>query len=161
VVVEQAEEVTERAEVEVPSQLGVSIQLIASLAQERGMELQQSGSPSVLMLASQIMELSPATRFSVTKPQSLRPPWFRCHLRCLKNIANIWETKLTKFSYISEREMQVDVPAKVLSSGDVITAEGISSIFLFFSSYEHYFNTRLTIICRSCHWCQSCNLFSY
>ena len=35
-------------------------------------------------------------------------------------------------------------------SAEVTATEGISSISLFFSSYEHYFNTRLTIICRSC-----------
>jgi len=67
----------------------------------------------------------------------------------------------SKFSHISEEEMQVDVPAVVPSSGEVTTTEGISYIPLFFSSYEHCFNTRLTVICRSCHRCRSCNLLSY
>ena len=46
----------------------------------------------------------------------------------------------SKFSYISKEKMQVDVPAKFSSSGEVTTIDGISSIPLFFSSYEHYFN---------------------
>jgi len=61
VVAEQPEEVTERAEVEVLYQLGVSIQPAASSAQERGMEVQQSGSPSILMPTSRLVEPSPTT----------------------------------------------------------------------------------------------------
>ena len=67
----------------------------------------------------------------------------------------------SKLSHISEEEMQVDIPTMVPPSGEVTTTEGISSIPLFFSLYEHCFNTRLTAICRSCHRCQSCNLLSY
>ena len=50
---------TERAEVEVPSQPGVSIQLAASSAQERGMEVQQLGSPSILMPTFRVVKPSP------------------------------------------------------------------------------------------------------
>ena len=67
----------------------------------------------------------------------------------------------SKFTHISEEEIQADVFAMVLPLGEVTTTEGISSISLFFSSYEHCFNTRLTAICRSCHRCRSCNLLSY
>ena len=50
VIAEQLEEVTERVEVEILTQPGVSIQSAASSAQERGIKVQQSGSPSVLIL---------------------------------------------------------------------------------------------------------------
>jgi len=36
----------------------------------------------------------------------------------------------SKFSHISEEEMQVYVPAMVLPTGEIATAEGISSILL-------------------------------
>ena len=67
----------------------------------------------------------------------------------------------SKFSHISEEEMQLDVPVMVPPSGEVTTTEGISSIPLFFSSYEYCFNTHLTVICKSCYRCQSCNLLLY
>ena len=46
-----AAEVTERAEIEVPTQPGVSTQLEVPPAQKR-VEVQQPGSPSVLMMTS-------------------------------------------------------------------------------------------------------------
>jgi len=49
----------ERAKVEILSQPGVSIQPVASSARERGMEVQQPGSPSVLMPTSRVVEPSP------------------------------------------------------------------------------------------------------
>ena len=54
-VAEWPEEVMERDEVEILSQLGVSIQLAASTAQER-VEVHQPGSPSVLMSTSWVAE---------------------------------------------------------------------------------------------------------
>ena len=57
VVTEQLEKVMEKAEVEVPSQMRVSIQPAAFSAQER-VEVRQPGSPNVLMSASQVAELS-------------------------------------------------------------------------------------------------------
>ena len=68
----------------------------------------------------------------------------------------------SKFSHISEEEMQVDLPAMVPPSREVATTEGVFLLtHLFFSSYEHCLNVRLTVICRSCHRCWSCNLLSY
>ena len=43
----------------------------------------------------------------------------------------------SKFSYISEEEMQAYVPAMIPPSGEVIIAEGISSILF------NYFSTRV------------------
>ena len=49
----------------------------------------------------------------------------------------------SKFSYISEEEMQANVHAMVLPSREVTTAEGISSIPLNYFPFElgRYFNT--------------------
>ena len=58
---EQSGEITKKAEVEVLSQPGTSIRPATSSVQERGMEVPQSGSPSVLMPTSWIMEPSPTT----------------------------------------------------------------------------------------------------
>ena len=56
--VERPEEVVERVEVDIP---GVSIQPETSSAQERGAEVQQSGSPNVLMPTSRVVQPSPTT----------------------------------------------------------------------------------------------------
>jgi len=61
-VAEQPEKVMERAEVEILSQQGVSIRPAASLARERGMEVQKRGSPSILMSTTRVEEPSPTTR---------------------------------------------------------------------------------------------------
>ena len=87
-VAEQLKEVTERDEIEILSQLGVSNRPTAS-AQERGMEAQRPGSPSVLMPTSRVVSPALPLGFSVAKPQSLRPLWFRCHLRHLNSIVTI------------------------------------------------------------------------
>jgi len=60
VVEEQPVKATDRAKVEITSQRGVSTQLEAFSAKER-VEMQQSGSPSVLMSASRTAEPSPTT----------------------------------------------------------------------------------------------------
>jgi len=57
-----AAEVTEGAEVEILIQLRVSTQLEVPLAQEEMVEVQQPGSPSVLMPTSQITKPSSSTR---------------------------------------------------------------------------------------------------
>jgi len=88
-VAEQPKEVTERAEVEILSQPGVSNRPAASSAKERGMEAQQPGFPSVLMPTSWVVSPALPLGFSVAKPQSLRPLWFRCHLRHLNSIVTI------------------------------------------------------------------------
>ena len=51
-----------RAKVEILSQPGVSIQPAASSARERGMKVQQSGSPTILMSTSRVVEPSLTTR---------------------------------------------------------------------------------------------------
>ena len=61
VVAEQPEEVMERVEIEILSQPGISIRPATSSAQERRMEAQQLGSPSVLMPTSRVVEPSPTT----------------------------------------------------------------------------------------------------
>ena len=57
-----AAEVTERAEVNIPTQLGVSTQLEVPPAQEERVEVQQPGSPSVLMSTPRVAEPNPTTR---------------------------------------------------------------------------------------------------
>ena len=60
IVAEQAAaELTERTEVEVPTQSRVSTQLKVPLAQEERVKVQQPGSPNVLMPTSQIAEPIP------------------------------------------------------------------------------------------------------
>jgi len=77
----------------------------------------------------------------VVKLQLPRPHWFRCHLRRLKSDYSGDEDdfgdkpalpNISKFSHISEEEIQVDVLAMVPPSGEVTTTQGISSIPLFF-----------------------------
>jgi len=58
-VAEQPEEVMERVEIEILSQPEISIRPAASSAQERRMEAQQPGSPSVLMPTSRVVVPSP------------------------------------------------------------------------------------------------------
>ena len=95
VVAERPKEVTERAEVEILSQSGISIRPAASRPKKRGMEAQQPGSPSILMPTSRVVEPNPIIRVLSGKAPLLRPLWFRCHLRRLKSTTTIWETKLT------------------------------------------------------------------
>ena len=130
VVAEQPKKVMERAEVEILSQPGVSIQPTASSARERGMEVQQPGSPSVLMPTSRVVKPSPTVRVlsgkapvpeaSLVQVSSLSSEE---HSDYLGNEVDFSDEPAfhdtSKFSYISEEEMQVDVPTMVPPSGEI------------------------------------------
>ena len=64
----------ERAEVKVSSQPKVSTQLEVPSAQEERMEMQQSGSPSVLMLTSRVAEPNPTTGLISVKVSIIKVP---------------------------------------------------------------------------------------
>ena len=152
--VERPEEVTERAKVEVLSQPRASIQLATSLAQERGMEAPQSGSPSVLMPTSRIVEPNPTTGVLSGKAPISETSWVHVSSSSSKEHDYYSGEEVdfgdepvlpntSKFSHISEEEMQAYFSAMVLPSGEVATSEGISSIpFNYFSiELERCFNS--------------------
>ena len=170
VVAEQPEEVTERAKVKVPSQTGVLIQLTAFSAQER-VEVQQLSSPSVMMSASQVVEPSPTTGLLSGKAPVTEVSLVQVSSSSSEEHGDYSGDEVnfgdkpalpdaSKFSHISKEEMQGGCSCK----GSIIKRDhhyrGHFFYLLFFSSYEHCFNTRLTVICRSCHQCRSCNLRS-
>ena len=163
---------TERAEVEISSQTRVSTRLEVSSVQEEKMEMQQPGSPSVLMPTSRVVEPSPATGVLYGK-------------------SPVTEVSLVQVSSSSSEEY-VDYSGDEVDFGDEPAPSDISKFHtsprrrcrwmslhwfrhrekllpprvfllphLFFSSYEHCLDARLTVICRSCHRCQSCNLLSH
>ena len=137
VIVEQLEEVTERAEVEILSQPGVSIQPTASLARERGMEVQQQGFPSVLMSTSRVVKPSPTTGVFSGKAPITEASLVQVSSSSSEEHSDYSGDEVDfgdepalldtlKFSHIFEEEMQVDVLAMVPPLGEVTTTEGIS-----------------------------------
>ena len=85
-----AEEV-ERPEVDLVGKdgveiLGVSTQPGPSLVHERRVEVQQPGSPSVLMPTSRVVNPSPTTGVLSGKVRSLRPLVLNCRLHRPKNM---------------------------------------------------------------------------
>ena len=92
-----AEEV-ERPEVDLVGRdnieiLGVSTQPGPSSAQERREEVQQPGSPSVLMPTLQVINPALLPGYSVVKPGSLRPPVSSCRLHRPRNMNIIMARK--------------------------------------------------------------------
>ena len=85
-------DLVERDDVEIP---GVSTQPGPSSAQERREEVQQSGSPSVLMPTSRVIEPSPTTGVLMVNPRSLRLLGCDCHLRRLRSMNIILVKKST------------------------------------------------------------------
>ena len=135
---ERSEEVVERVEVKIP---GVSIQPGPSSAQEKGAKVQQPGSPSVLMPTSRVVEPNPTTGVLSGKAPITETSWVQMSSSSSeeheyysgKEVDFGHELTLpdtSKFSHIFEEEMQVYVPAMVPPSGEIATAEGISSILL-------------------------------
>ena len=119
---------TERAEVEALSQPEASIQPATSSAQGRGTKASQPGSPSVLMPTSRIVEPSPTTRVLSGKAPITEPSWVQVasssseeHGYYSGKVVDFGDElalpDTSKFSYISEKEMQVYVPAVVPPSG--------------------------------------------
>ena len=116
--VEQPEEVVERVAADIP---GVSIQPETSSAQGRGAEVQQLGSPSVLLPTSRVMEPSPTTRIlsgkapitetfwvQLSSSSSKKHEYYSCEEVDFDDEPTLPDT--SKFSHISKEEMQVYVP---------------------------------------------------
>jgi len=114
----------EKAEVEVPSQPGVSVRSAASSAQERAMEVQQPDSPSILMPISRVVEPSlttgvlsgkiPITEASLVQVSSSSSEEHSDYSGDEVDFGDEPAVPDTsKFSHISEEEMQVYVPAMV------------------------------------------------
>jgi len=154
VVAEWPEEVTERTEVEILSQPKISIRLAASSAQERGMEIQQPGSSSILVPTSRVVKPSPTTRVLRGKAQITEASLVQVlsssseeHSYYSGDEVDFGDEPTlpdtSKFSHISEEEMQTYVPAMVLPSVEVTTTEGIPSIPLNYFPVElgRCFNT--------------------
>jgi len=121
--------VTEKAEVVVPSQTGASIQLATFSAQER-VEVRQPSSPSVLMSASRVAEPSPTTGLLSGKALVTEVSLVRVSSSSSEEHDDYTGDEVdfgdepafpdtSKFSHISEEELQVDVPAMVPPSGEV------------------------------------------
>ena len=85
-------DLVERDDVEI---LGVSTQPGPSSAQERRIEVQQPGSPSVLMPTTRVVKPSLLSGFLAVKPRLLRPLGSICHLRHLKSTTIISVRKST------------------------------------------------------------------
>ena len=105
------------------------------------MEVHQPGSPSVLMPAFRVMEPSPTTgvlsgKAPITETSSVQMSsssseehgYYSGEEVDFSDEPTLPNT--SKFSHISEEEMQVYVPALVRPSGEVATTEGISFILL-------------------------------
>ena len=140
-----AVEVMERAEVEIPTQSEVSTQLEVTSAQEERVEGQQLGSPSVLMSTPQVTEPSPTMRLLSGKALVTEASFVQVPSSSFEEHVDYSGDKLyfgdepappdnSKFSHISEEEMQVDILETSLPLEGTATVEGISSIppFLFF-----------------------------
>ena len=136
---EQPEEVTERAKVEILSQPKISIRPTASSAREREIEVQQSGSPSVLMPTSRVVEPSPTTgvlsgKAPITEASLVQVSSSSSeeHTYYLGDEVDFSDepalSDTSKFSHFSREEMQAYVPAMVLPLGEITTTKGISSI---------------------------------
>ena len=174
VVAERPEEMTKRAEVEILSQLGISIRSADSSAQERGMEAQQLGSPSVMMPSSRVVEPSPTTRVLSGKAPITEDSLVQVssssseeHIDYLGDEVDFGDElalpDTSKFLYILEEEMQVYVLAMVPQSGEVTTNEGISSIPLNYFPMElgKYFNTSFEFLLQEWLPVLSCDLLPY
>jgi len=146
--------VTERAEVEISSQPGVSTQLEVPLAQEERVEVKQPGSPTVLMPTSLVAEPSPTTELLSGKAPANEASFVQVSSSSSEEQVDFSGDEYdfgdqlappgtSKYSHISEEEMQVDVPAMAPPLGEVATTEGIFSIPLNHYSIDldkHYFN---------------------
>jgi len=133
-----AEEV-ERPEVDLAERddvkiLGVSTQPGPSLAQERRAEVQQPGSPSVLMPTSRVVEPSPTTGVLSGKAPIAETSWIQ--LSSLSSEEHDYYfgeevdfddeptlSDTSKFSHISEEEIQGYVPAIISPIVEIATTE--------------------------------------
>ena len=98
--------------------------------------MQQPGSPSVVMPTSRVVEPSPTTGVLSGKDPIIETSWIQLlssssdeHEYYSGREVNFGDEPAlpdtSKFSYISEEEMQVYVPAMVPPSGEIATTEGI------------------------------------
>ena len=103
--------------------------------------MQQSCSPSSLMLTSRVVKPSPT--FLSSKALITEASLVQVSSLSSEEHVNLSGDELdfgyelapldtSKFTYISEKETQVDVPAMVLPAGEFTTTVGISSIPVFF-----------------------------
>ena len=103
------------------------------------MEVQQSGSPSVLISTSQVVEPSPTTGVFSGKAPITEASLVHVSSSSSEEHSDYSGDEVDfddepalpdtiMFSHISEEKMQMDVPAMVPPSGEVSTTEGISSI---------------------------------
>ena len=103
------------------------------------MEVQQSESPCILMPTSQVVEPSPTTRVFNGKAPVTEAFLVQVSSSSSEEHSDYSGDEVdfgdkpalpdtSKFTHISEEEMQVDIPAMVPPSGEVTTTEGISSI---------------------------------
>ena len=110
-----------------------------SSAQERGIEAQQPGSPSVLMSTSRIVEPSPTTGVLSGKAPVTETSWVQLSFSPSEEHCYYSGEEVdfgdepafpdtSKFSHISEEEMQAYVPVMVPPLREVTTTESISSI---------------------------------
>jgi len=101
--------------------------------------VQQPGSPNVLMPTTQVVEPSPTTRVLSGKVPITETPWVQLSSSSSEEHEYYSGEEVdfgdepalpdtSKFSHISEEEMQAYVPAMVLPSGEIATADVISSI---------------------------------
>ena len=107
----------------------------------------QPGSPSVLVPTSWIVEPSPTTGVLSGKAPITEPSWVQ--VSSLSSEEHDYYSgeevdfgdkpalpDISKFSHISEEEMQAYIPAMIPPSGEVTIAEGISSILIDYFSIE-------------------------
>ena len=106
------------------------------------------------MPASRVVEPSPTTGVLSSHAPITEASWvqlssssFEEHEYCSSEEVDFGDEPplpdTSKFLHISEKKMQVYAPAMVPPSGEIVTAEGISLIFLNYFSIKlgRYFNT--------------------
>ena len=135
----------EGLEVEIP---GVSTRPGTSSTHERRPEVQQPGSPSVLMPTSRVVKLSPTTGILSSKAPIIETSWVRLSSSSSEEHEYYSGEEVdfgdepalpdtSKFSHISEKEMQGYVPAMVPPTTEIAITKGISFILL------NYFSIKL------------------
>ena len=116
--------------------------------------MQQPGYLSVLMLTPRVAEPNPITRLLSGKAPAteasfiqMSSSWSEEQVDFLGDdydfSGQLAPLDTSKYSHIFEEEMQVDVPATALPSGEITTTEGISSIpldYYFIGFGKHCFN---------------------
>jgi len=137
-------------EVEIP---GVSTRPETSSTHERRAKVQQPGSPSLLIPTSRVVEPSPTIGVLSGKASTTKTSWVQLssssseqHEYYSGEEVDVGDKlalpDTSKFSHISEEEMQRYVPAMVLPTGEITTAEGIYFILhnCFSIRLKKYFN---------------------